>query len=113
MDVRFKKISYTKVDPGLIKHSPSSKHTPLLPYASEGGIMAWTFWPTTIRATISSRPGMTDPEPSLNSNEFDLPSAWVASKIYENERTYVENLFPGKKIYEHVKYLGRYSLGHW
>ena len=43
MDVRFKKISYTKVDPGLIKHSPSSKHTPLSPYASAGGMIACTF----------------------------------------------------------------------
>jgi len=100
MDVRFKKISYTKVDPGLIKHSPSSKHTPLLPYASEGGIMAWTFWPTTIRATISSRPGMTDPEPSLNSSEFDFPSAWVASKIYENQRCIHGEFIPGKNTYE-------------
>jgi hypothetical protein len=37
---------------------------------------------------------MTDPEPSLNNSEFDLPSAWVASKIYENERCIRGELIP-------------------
>ena len=85
MELFFSIISYTKVDPGLMRHSPplsSSRHTPLSPYANFGGIIACTFWPTTILLTISSKPGITDPDPILKSNALFFPSECVASKIY-------------------------------
>lgn len=50
-------------------------------------MIACTFWPTTMRDTMSSRPGITDPEPSLNKSELFFPSECVASKIYEDNQS--------------------------
>jgi hypothetical protein len=74
IDVFFNSTSYTKVDPGLIKHSPFSRQTPSSPKAILGGIMACTFSPTLILATTSFNPGITAVDPSLNKSAFFLPS---------------------------------------
>jgi hypothetical protein len=82
MEDFFKVMSYTRVAPGLIKHSPFSRQIPSSPNAMDGGIIAWTFCPTFMFATTSLRPLMTAVDPRMNWMGAFFPSAWVASKIY-------------------------------
>jgi len=98
IEVFFRRISNTRVAPGLMRHSPLSRQTPFSPYANSGGIIACTFSPTAIRETISSKPGMTALDPSLKRRASFLPSAWVASKICADQNIERNKLFPCEKV---------------
>jgi hypothetical protein len=52
MLARLSAMSYTSVDFGLMRHSPLSRHRPLSPNASPGGMIAWTFIPTLMFSTL-------------------------------------------------------------